>query len=93
VPDVALAAQFLVEDHRVVFPLVPALLQVVAVRVQSGGLAGLAAHDLLPGAGAGILAHRAAVQTELPSHGAVAAAGVGQGVHGLEQPPGVPPGT
>lgn len=59
VPEVALVAEFLVEDHRVVFPLVPALLQVVAVGIQGGWLAGWAAHDLLPGADVGVLVHRA----------------------------------
>jgi hypothetical protein len=57
------------------------------------GLRGWAAHDLLPGSGAGILAHGPAVQSEVPGHGAVAPAGFGQGVHGLEQPLGVPPGS
>lgn len=89
VPEVALGAEFLVEDHRVVFALVPALLQVVSVGIQGGGLAGWAAHDFLPGAGAGILAHGSAVQAEVPGHGSVAPAGSGQGVDGLEQSFGV----
>ncbi len=37
-------------------------------------------------------AHGAAVQAELPGHGAVAAAGVRQSVHGPEQPSAMAPG-
>lgn len=92
VAEVALALEFLVQDLRAVLSLVPALLQVVEVGVQGGGLAGRAAHYFLPGAGLGVLAYGSAVQVEFPGHGTVAPAGAGQGVHGLEQPSGMPPG-
>lgn len=83
--EVALALEFLVQDLRAVLSLVPALLQVVKVRIQGGGLAGRAAHHFLPSARPSVLAHGAAVQAEFPCHRAMAPAGSGQGLHGLEQ--------
>lgn len=92
VAEVSLAKEFLVKILGTVLALVPALLQVVEIGVQGGGTAGRTAHHLLPAAGAGVFAHGLAVQAELSGGGTVGPARIGEGVHGLEQPSGMPPG-
>lgn len=92
VTQIALGQEFLVQDLGAVFSLVPALLQVVEVGVQGGRAAGRAAHHLVPGAGPGVLAHRAAVQAQLAGRRTVGMARFSQRVHCFEQPQGMPAG-
>ncbi|KQV14860.1 hypothetical protein ASE03_30220 [Kitasatospora sp. Root187] len=92
VPQIALAWEFLMKNHRVVFALVPALLQVVEVGVKSGRAPGARRMTSCQVRAWAYFAHRASVQAEFTGYGAVREAGIGQCVHGFEQPPRVSAG-